>query len=216
MAKRSDGIKAVIFDWDGTLIDSNKAIYKTYSECLKRLKLPKLSLSKFKILYESDYRRFEVKIGITPDKRKISDRIWLEFYDKQKLNLFPGIKKILMKIKNYYLLGLVTGGSLKRIKEDLRRHELDNIFDVVITGDDCSKKKPDPEPLINCIKKLGIEPKNCIYVGDMDGDIIAAKKAGMVSVAVSWGCLNGSELKKINPDCVVKSLDELEEIITKK
>jgi phosphoglycolate phosphatase-like HAD superfamily hydrolase len=70
--------------------------------------------------------------------------------------------------------------------------------------------------LINCIKKLGIEPKNCIYVGDMDGDIIAAKKAGMVSVAVSWGCLNGSELKKINPDCVVKSLDELEEIITKK
>lgn len=216
MAKKSNRIKAIIFDWDGTLNNSNKAIYKSYAECVKRLKLPKLSLSKFRKLYESDYKRFEVKIGLTPDKREIIDKIWFEVYEKQKINLFPGVKRFLKKIKNYYPIGLVTGGSSRRVKKEFHKHGLNNIFDIVITGDDTRKKKPDPESLKLCAKKLDVQPKNCMYIGDMDGDIMAAKKAGMISVAVDWGYLHGAFLKKFNPDYMVKSLDELHDIIIKK
>jgi len=185
-------------------------------QALKKLKLPKLSLSKFRKLYESDYRKFELKIGITPNKRELSNKIWLETYKKQKVKLFPGVKEFLMKIKNNSLLGLVTGGSLRRVKKELHDCGLDDIFDIIITDDDCHKKKPNPEPLKICAEKLNIQPKNCIYVGDMGGDIIAAKKACMVSVAVNWGYLDGRKLQKFSPDYIVKSLDELHDIIINK
>lgn len=215
MAKRSYKIKAVIFDWDGTLNDSLWAIYKTYFICIKKMKLPELSLSKFKKLYESDYRKFELKIGVTSDKREMFDKLWVEVYKKQKAKLFPGVKKFLIKIKYGHLLGLVTGGSSGRLKEELRDYGLNGIFDVIITSEDCYKKKPDPEPLRICAKKLDIQPKDCLYVGDMNSDIIAAKNAGMISVVVNWGYLNDSELHKFSPDIIVKSLDELEDIIAK-
>jgi len=215
MAERSYKIKAVIFDWDGTLNDSLWAIYKTYFICVKKMKLPELSLSKFKKLYESDYRKFELKIGVTPDKREMFDKLWVEVYKKQKAKLFPGVKKFLIKIKYGHLLGLVTGGSSGRLKEELRGYGLNSIFDVIITSEDCYEKKPDPEPLIICAKKLDIQPKDCLYVGDMNSDIIAAKNAGMISAVVNWGYLNDSELHKFSPDIIVKSLDELEDIIIK-
>jgi phosphoglycolate phosphatase/pyrophosphatase PpaX len=202
-------IKAVIFDWDGTLNNSLEAIYKSYSECLKKLKLPKLSLSKYRKLYESDYRKFELKIGITPDKREISDKIWVETYKKQRVNLLPDVKEFLMKIKSNFLLGLVTGGSSERINEELHEYGLDNIFDVVITGDDTNKKKPDPEPLKICAEKLCVQPKNCIYIGDMDADIMATKKINMDSIAVTWGYHDVSVLEKAKPKFIVKKFNEL-------
>ena len=213
MVEKSNKIKAVIFDWDGTLNNSNRAIYKSYAECLRRLKLPKLSLLKFRKIYESDYRKFEVKMGITLDKRELSDKIWMKTYRKQKSNLLPGVEKFLKKIKKKYLLGLVTGGSSERVKEELHKYGLNNIFDVVITSDDIRKKKPNPESLKICAKKMNVRAGNCVYIGDMDGDILAAKKAGMISVAVDWGYLHGSFLKKFKPDHIVKSLDELYAII---
>jgi HAD superfamily hydrolase (TIGR01549 family) len=164
-------------------------------------------------LYESDYRKFELKIGITPDKREIADKIWVETYKKQRVNLLPGVKEFLMKIKNNILLGLVTGGSSQRIKGELHKYGLDNIFDVVVTGDDTSKKKPNPEPLKICAEKLRVQAENCIYVGDMDADIMATKKINMNSIAVTWGYHDVSVLEKAKPKFIAKNLNELASII---
>ena len=84
-------IKAIILDWDGVLNDTAEAQYKTYSVVLNELGLPKISFSDFNNLWDSDYRRFEEKIGITEDKREIGDKLWFKHYSelKEEINLFP-------------------------------------------------------------------------------------------------------------------------------
>ena len=177
-------VKPIIFDWDGVLNDSARALFKAYLVVLKKLGLPEITFSQFRKLWNSNYRDFEMRIGITQEKRKLSDKIWFEAYNrlKKEVKLFPQAKEFLLKLKKNHKLGLVTVGSKKRVNGEIKRYGLRGIFSAVITADDVEKLKPDPEALILCAKKLRVDPEDCVYVGDSRGDIIAAKKAGMVSL----------------------------------
>ena len=208
-------IKAIIFDWDGVLCNSVKAQLKAYLAVLEELRLPKINFSDFRKLWESDYRRFEEKIGITREKRSRGDRIWFSSYNKLKkeVSLFPGARNSLSKIKKDYRIGLATAGTLNRVKDELKRYKLNNIFDAIVTGDDTRKLKPDPEALNMCARKLKVNPKKCIYIGDSKGDILAAKNAGMIPIAVSWGYHSNSTLKEAKPTCIAGNFDELYKII---
>jgi len=206
-------LEAIIFDWDGVLNNSAHTFYKAYLSVLEKLGLPTLTFSDFHKLWESDYRRFEEKIGITRDKRKVSDKIWLDSYMKLKeeTRLFPEARDFLLKIKKDYRVALVTVGSLKRITIEIDRYGLEGIFDVIVTGDDTEKLKPDPEGLNVCTEKLNVNPKNCVYVGDSRGDILAAKNAGMISIFVTWGYHDLSILKDTKPSYMVNNFNELYE-----
>ena len=208
-------LKALIFDWDGVLSDSAHAFFKAYLVVLKKLGLPEITFSQFRKIWNSNYREFEVSIGITPEKRKLSDKIWFEAYSKLKkeVKLFPKAKELLFKLKKNHKLGLVTVRSKKRVSPEIERYGLEGIFEAMITADDVEKLKPDPEALILCAKKLRVDPEDCVYVGDSRGDIIAAKKAGMVSVAVTWGYHDVSLLKEVKPDHLARNFKELGEIL---
>ena len=208
-------IKTIIFDWDGVLCDTVKTQFKAYSVVLEKLRLPRISFADFPKLWESDYRKFEEKIGITKDRRSRGDKIWFSSYNKLKkeVKLFPGARGFLFKIKKNYRVGLVTAGTTNRVKSELKRYKIDNIFDAVVTGDDTRKLKPDPEGLNICAKKLKTDPKDCVYIGDSRGDILAAKNAGMIPIAVSWGYHGGSILKEAKPAYLVDNFDELYKVI---
>ena len=208
-------IEAVIFDWDGVLNDSGHALYEAYMVVSEKLGLPKITFPRFRKLWESDYRKFEAKIGITEDKRHISEKVWFESYTKlmEGVSLFPGAKDFLNEIKNNHKIGLVTVGSIKRITKEINRYRLENVFDSIITEEDTKKLKPDPEALFVCANKLKVNPKDCVYVGDSRGDILAARNADMISVAVTWGYHDISILEEAGPEHVAKNFNELYDII---
>lgn len=208
-------IKGILLDLDGTLLDNNKIIYEVYMNIFKEKGIPLINFNEFREAYTTDFWKFLKRFNLYDKSINV---IWLNNYDKfrDKISPFPGALEFLNKIReDGFKIGLVTGGSKSRVIKDLRKRDLHRHFDIIITGDDTDKIKPDPTCLKIAIEKLGLSANEVVYIGDMDGDILAAKKLGIKALGVSWG-IHGTEiLQKFEPYKIVNSFDELYQTIKK-
>lgn len=206
--------KAVIFDWDGFLENTMNEVKKTFDYIfIKRgIKVPYEEIERN---YDPNWRKFLKKFGIDD----ISDIEWYEAYKELGLDsnasLYPGAKNFLKKLKgDGYKLAIVTSGGSYRIKERLEKYNLSNLFDAVVTLEDVSKIKPNPQGLEIVLKKLNLEPKDCIFCGDTDADALAAKRAGIRFIGKSGGLHDAKKIKMVNNDEVANDFEELYEMIT--
>lgn len=219
-------VAAVIFDLDGTLIDSAPIYYDLIDVIFERLNIPPVPKS---ILSEAMKNgEFEWDL-VLPDEMKnrkehlveksreiIDDIAPSMFHDQVKL--IPGAAEALKDIVAKGLkLALVTS-SLREymaVKLDpLAKAGVDKLFETIITADDVQNKKPHGEPLVTCCDKLGLAPGGCVYVGDTRVDIKAGKAAGMQTVAVLTGFDDYDALQRHTPDVIIESVSDLRVMIT--
>jgi pyrophosphatase PpaX len=107
-------------------------------------------------------------------------------------------------------LGIVSAKRRATIELAFAKIPLAHLFDVVVGGDETTRHKPQPEPLLLAAERLGVDPADCAYVGDSPFDIRAAKAADMHAVAVSWGGIHPRErLEREEPDAIVDTAEEL-------
>jgi phosphoglycolate phosphatase-like HAD superfamily hydrolase len=97
--------------------------------------------------------------------------------------------------------------------ESLRRNGLKDCIDIVITRNEVQRLKPAPDAIIECIKMLDLSPEDCIYIGDSVVDILAGKSAGTKTVGVLTGVSSYENLKKENPDIIIRDISELMEYV---
>lgn len=217
--------RAAIFDLDGTLIDSTGVYYAIIEAAFESLGLPKVPRSKILQAAREDEFNWDL---ILPAKalqkdprflkkvlRRIND-LYPEIFHKN-VTPFPGTHETLTKIANTGApIGVVTS-TLKANMTDketvLKRYELDRLLDIIITIDDTQRKKPAPEPLHLCAKKLDIPPEACVYVGDMTSDIEAGKKAGMKTIAVLTGFDDYQSLNATEPDIIIGSVEQFHQVV---
>jgi phosphoglycolate phosphatase len=128
---------------------------------------------------------------------------------------FYGVKNLIRRLRREgYELAIVSAGSAQRVREELKRYGLLDFFDVVVTAEDSGELKPNPRALEIAMEKIGVKREECIYVGDMVRDVLAAKKAKIKSIAVSWGFHSREKLRKARPSYLANNLDELYKILT--
>ncbi len=107
-------------------------------------------------------------------------------------------------------LGIVTAKRRATVDIAFRYLPLESFFEVVVGADDTERHKPDPEPLLFALDRLGASPEQAAYVGDSPFDIRAARAAGLHSVGVTWGRLHGRDrLEAEGPDAIVETTEEL-------
>jgi HAD superfamily hydrolase (TIGR01662 family) len=104
-------------------------------------------------------------------------------------------------------LGIVTNSPRFYAEKILKHHCF--VYDALVAYHDCKRRKPFPEPMLMCANYLGILPKEVISIGDHVNDVIAANRAGMISIGVSWGDSTKEELVLANPNYIVDSFNEL-------
>lgn len=212
---------AVIFDLDGTLIDSAPIYYNIIDVIFDRLGIPPVPQST--LLEAMKNGEFEWDL-VLPDElknnkyqlvekaREIIDKIAPPMFHDQ-IKLIPGTADTLIKIAAKGLrLALVTSTirQYMAIKlAPLAKAGVADLFEVVITADDVKNKKPHAEPLVMCSDKLGLTPRNCIYVGDTRVDIKAARAAGMQTVAVLTGFDDYEALEREHPDAIIERVSDL-------
>jgi phosphoglycolate phosphatase-like HAD superfamily hydrolase len=121
------------------------------------------------------------------------------------------VREVLAELRaRGYLLGVASNKSRGRIEADIDFLGLHGLVDAYVTSEDTVQRKPHPAPLLKLAEKLQVEARYCTYIGDYRGDIIAAREAGMVSVAVMWGGMFLPEtLLAEHPDYVVECPEEL-------
>jgi pyrophosphatase PpaX len=111
-------------------------------------------------------------------------------------------------------LGLVTTKSRKTVGLAFSALPLERYFDVVVAADDTRRHKPHPEPLLLAASRLDVHPNDCVYVGDAPFDVKAARAAGMGAVAVTWGGIHArARLEAEEPDAIVSEPEELLDVV---
>lgn len=208
--------EAYLFDFEGTLVTFEWNLTKGISAILNEIELIGYSMN----LFEGspsyvDIHKVASVISEHDDESTIMNIISEVFdqFDADALSrwkLYKDAKQTLNKLKkNGKLLGLVSNVGSKVINSAINKHELDDIFEIVITRNHVSRLKPDPEGLLMAANSLKIDPDSILFTGDSYDDLGAAKAANMKSCYLSGGQDEINVDDGIQPDFIINRLKEL-------
>jgi len=221
---RSNRIKGVIFDLDGTLIDSLETYTRAFNQGIEAFGLKAISKEKLAAFLSTAKGLEEILLEAFPDvfedeelRRTCMEKIrkaYLEL-EKEGIPLLGDVKEVLFLLKKKGLkVGIVTArtttGEMKWF--ELRRLGIADYIDSMVTGAEAARK-PAPDSIIKCLAELGLSPEEVVFVGDARTDVIAAKRANVTAIAVSTGVANRESLLAEGPFTVVDSLSQLMNLI---
>ncbi len=207
--------EVVIFDWDGTLADTRQVVVISFQKALNEIhceisgefiahRIGIGSAETFREILQSSKRRFDE----TLIKHLVEKKIQNEIEMSCDVKLFDGSLDLLESLRGKVKLGLASMNDREVINNLLKMTSTQRLFDAVLTADDISKPKPNPEIFLKCALKLRSSPERCVVVEDSIFGVKAAKTAKMGCVAVLTGVYSQEELKKANPDLIVDSVKE--------
>jgi HAD superfamily hydrolase (TIGR01509 family) len=183
MNPTTERLAAILFDFDGTLLDSFPAHYEAYQVTMAHFGV-EVTPELYRETYSPNWFAMYEAFGIPKDRYEEADRIWLAEAGKHRPRLFPQTRPLLDALSSEFRLGLVTSGSRDRVLRDLASTGIGDYFEVIVTGDDISNPKPDPEGLLIAIDRLAIQPSQALYVGDAREDCLMAQAAGVPFVGI--------------------------------
>jgi len=211
--KRITGIEAIVFDWDGCLIDSFEVSYKAYQRAFLSVGL-RLDREFFKKHYGPDWYSFYERAGIPKRRWKMVDKLWLSFYEQLKPTLRSGVRRLLDVLSKDYTVALVTGGSRMRVMKEIDNLCLTDFFRTIVCSDDTSKKKPTAEPLRLALRRMDIPASKAVYVGDTCEDVLMGKTVGCTTVAVESQFTSARKILKAKPDLIIRRPAELLKLLS--
>jgi phosphoglycolate phosphatase len=220
--------KLLIFDFDGTLIDSVPDLASALNAMLRTLGREPFSIETIREWVGNGAQTLvsralcgsrdfdEAALAQEPLAEALD--IFLEYYEKNPAKdtlLYDGVKETLQELHSRgYILSIVTNKPYKFIVPILEALEIKDLFALYIGADSLEHKKPRPEPLLHICKELGCSVEASLMIGDSKNDILAAKAAKMDSVAVSYGYNYGEDIRAYEPDVVIKHFSDLKQVVS--
>lgn len=178
----------ILFDWDGTLLDSLPALYRANVAVAAAFGLD-FDETVYRRSYAPDWRRMYRGLGIPEARLDAANAIWLEAFDGGRdAELLPGAGGALERLRAAGRpLGLVTAGHRSIVVPQLERTGLADVFEVIVFGDDLAAQKPDPAPLHRALDALRLRPDaaRATYLGDTPADMRMAVAAGARPVGIA-------------------------------
>jgi beta-phosphoglucomutase len=212
--------EAVIFDWDGTLADTGQAVVASFQKVISEIHCTisdEFIERSIGIGAAETFREILRTSGISFDEALITSlvakKIQAEIDLSGNVTLFTGAMELLASLHGKVKLALASMNNRGVINHMLKVMNMRRFFDVVLTVDEVRNSKPDPEIFLKSALKLGSQPEKCVVVEDSIFGVKAAKAAKMGCIAVLTGVYSQEELKKVNPDLVVNSLKQRDEIL---
>jgi HAD superfamily hydrolase (TIGR01509 family) len=207
--------KAVIFDLDGLLVDSEPIWYKTW-EAFRSKKGLKGSLPTIMTRgrgIKENVLLWKEKLGLKGDTKQLMAEYRSIFLDlaEGKLKLMDGANEILAKLRiNHIPIALASSGNVREeLLEILKSLNILEFFDLVFSGDDVEKGKPAPDIYLETARELNVKPEDCLVFEDSVNGAIAGKKAGMTVFGVNKDKKVQKLLKETGVDKVFTSLAEI-------
>jgi pyrophosphatase PpaX len=207
--------RAVVFDLDGTIVDSVELIIVSFQHALREV-----------LGREADCEESIANVGrplreqmymISPEHADELVRVYREFNHREHdrmLTLYDGILSLLRSLQTAGArLGLVTSKSRYTTQMAFDLTGIESYFDQVVCADESPRNKPSPDPILLCLERLGVPIAEAAYVGDSPADIQAARAAEVRSVGVTWGVFSEEALVSEQPDILVRTVAELGEAL---
>ncbi len=203
-------LQAVLFDLDGTLINSIPLIRLSFEYTFKKLGIP---WGKGEVLGTIGLPLRDVAKHYAQEEAEHFLEVYANFQrevQEKMLQAFPDtIESLTILRKQGYLTGLVTSKRRKATRDSLQITGLNDYIDVVVTVEDANHPKPHPDGVLSALKELSVHPSKAVYIGDSIYDIMTGKNAGTATIGVTWGIAAKKDLEKQQPDFLVESWKEL-------
>jgi len=221
-------LKLVMFDLDGTLINTAPEIALATNDTLSELGKTPVSLSQVidwighgtqELLIRALAHAFKKS---TQEIRNWDERAMIQTtFDKHYLlrcgtqsTLYPGVREVIDKLKIAgLLLTIITNKESKFTERILKAHQLENIFEMVISGDTLDTKKPDPSCIEMCLKKYQVKAIESLLVGDSSTDAQTAKNGGIKVWLMPYGYNQGVPLEDSKPDYIASGFEDILNLI---
>jgi phosphoglycolate phosphatase len=211
---RSDGYQLVIFDWDGTLLDSISSIVACTQATMEELDEGRVDESVIRGAIGLGLREMVDRFAPGCDDElygrivQVYRRLWFDTFIHQP-RLFPGTRVVLRQLADReYLLAVATAKSRRGLDEDLAKTGLNGTFQATRTADE-THSKPHPQMIIDILGELGVAAEESLMVGDTTYDLQMAHNAGSAAAAVLTGSHNRGELSQASPQVYFDDLREL-------
>jgi pyrophosphatase PpaX len=204
----------VLFDLDGTLIDSGAIILASFRHATQTVLRREIPDAELAALVGGSNIHDQMR---SIDAAQVDElvRVYREHNEPlhDQLEAFEGIEHVLAELRREgRRLGIVTAKRRKTVELAFAVLPLERYFEVVVTSDMTDRHKPDPEPVLTALERLGAEPAEAAFVGDSPFDVASGKAAGVFTVAVAWGNIHPIE-KLAEADVLVESPQQLLEVL---
>lgn len=205
----------VIFDFDGTIINTNTLIEEGLNFFAHRYRGYRLSKEELETLIG---KPLEAQLSyIHADKAPVmleQFRIWYAHHHNQKVAAFPGMIRLIKRLhQNGYPMAIVTNNGKEALHMGLAHLGIRSCFKMIVSREEVKETKPSPEGLEKVLNAFKCAREEAIFIGDTGNDILAAKAAGVTSVLVGWSGLSQMAQEALEPDYLAVSTIELNQII---
>lgn len=210
-------LKAVLFDFDGTLMNTNELIIQSWQHVFKTIRGHEADRALIKSTFGEILRDTMLKFfpGEDPDEMVAIYREYQNNINEDPILMFPGMEELVEELRSLGIrMGIVTSRLWSSSSQGKYQFDVAHMFDALVSAADTDVHKPDPEPCLICLDKLGVSPEEAIFIGDTKFDIECARNAGVKSVLVGWSLQDGEKLREeYAPDYYAEDVAELREII---
>ncbi|MBF0657639.1 phosphoglycolate phosphatase [Psychrobacter sp. NG25] len=219
----------LIFDFDGTLIDSVPDLADATNAMLTTLSKETYPIETIRNWIGNGSRllveralvgKVEVlENELTVEEADHAEQIFFEAYKNlsgSKTVAYPDVDSGLKKLKDAgYTLALVTNKPIRFVPKILQSFGWQDLFSEVLGGDSLSTKKPDPAPLLHVCEALNVSPEQAVMIGDSRNDILAGQNANMDTLGLSYGYNYGQDIRELNPTEAFDSFQALQDYLLK-
>lgn len=215
-------IKACIFDLDGTIINTEESLNQSINETLASLGYKGITLEQTRAFIGCGGRKFVergLNVYTNPDNELIDSayKKYKEIFAERctyNNKAYDGMMETLLSLKERGMkLGVISNKSQQGVESCVHKVYGDTVFDYVAGEKPGVPLKPDPAGIINATGAMGVNPEECLYIGDGDTDMIGGRAAGCTTVAVTWGFRDREFLTEFNPDFVIDRPEELIDVL---
>jgi phosphoglycolate phosphatase len=218
--------KLILFDLDGTLIDSVPDLANAVNYTLEKINKKKFKENIIRQWVGNGAKTLVARAlsgSVNIDKNLSTNEIenaleiFLDFYSKNlsvKTTMYPNVKQTLEYLKNKeYIMVIITNKPYAFIKPILEYLDILNLFDDYLGADSLAKKKPSPMPLLYVCEKFNIDISAAIMIGDSKNDILSANSANIESIAVTYGYNYDEDISIYNPTIVFDDFIKIKEVL---
>ncbi len=191
---------AILFDMDGVLVDSLDSWWKALNSALKKFKHQELTRNEFiETYWGHDLRANLKRLKLNPKVAPFCNITYGDHLDY--IRIYPDTKSALKQLVSYKK-AVITNTPTDCARQILKKFDITQYFEAIITSDDVLKAKPDPEIVFTACKRLGVTPKNALLVGDTESDVKAGRAAGCIVIGLN-----------IDADLTIQRLSELTDLV---
>ncbi|HEX2110483.1 MAG TPA: HAD-IA family hydrolase [Gaiellaceae bacterium] len=208
--------RTVLFDLDGTLIDSGEMILASFRHATRTVLAREIPDEEL-VAATGGATIYEQMRAFDRDRVEELVRAYREHNEPlhNALAAFDGVEELLVRlVREGRRLGIVTSKRRRTVDLAFRVLPIGEFFETIVTADQVERHKPDPEPVLVALERLGASPGDAAFVGDSPFDVAAGKAAGVFTVAVSWGGIHPEErLLAAGADVIAHSPSELVDVL---